>query len=93
VYQAKYGRLRWARWAAWVGSAGAAGGGLEAGAVGGMGGRRPGWHSAARGRKRKLVKRDSRRGMGFRFFWLKFDGFELAHELNLRTWVPTFLIG
>jgi hypothetical protein len=52
-----------------VGSAGAAGGGLEAGAVGGMGRRRPGRHSAARGRKRKLVKRDSRRGMGFRFFF------------------------
>jgi hypothetical protein len=23
---------------------------------------------------------------------VKFDGVELAHELNLRTWVPTFLI-
>jgi hypothetical protein len=75
VYQAKYGRLRRARWAARVGSAGAvggagaAGGGLEGGAVGGMGGRRPGRHSAACGRKRKLVKRDSRRGMGFRFFF------------------------
>jgi hypothetical protein len=24
-------------------------------------------------------------------FWVKFDGVELAHELNLITWVPTFL--
>jgi hypothetical protein len=46
-----------------VGGAGAAGGGLEAGGVGGRRG-------AACGRKRKLVKRDSRRGMGFRYFGL-----------------------
>jgi hypothetical protein len=26
-------------------------------------------------------------------FWVKFDDVELAHELNLRTWVPMFLIG
>jgi hypothetical protein len=24
-------------------------------------------------------------------FWVKFDGVELAHELNLRMWVLTFL--
>jgi hypothetical protein len=28
---------------------------------------------------------------GFRFFLIKFDGVHMAHELNLRTWVPTFL--
>jgi hypothetical protein len=27
---------------------------------------------------------------GFRFF-IKFDGVHVPHELNLRTWVPTFL--
>jgi hypothetical protein len=26
-------------------------------------------------------------------FWVKFDGVKLAHELNLRTWVPMFLTG
>jgi hypothetical protein len=29
------------------------------------------------------------RGFGF---LVKFDGFLLAHELKLKTWVPTFLI-
>jgi hypothetical protein len=24
--------------------------------------------------------------------WVKFDGVDVAHELKLRTWVPTFLI-
>jgi hypothetical protein len=43
-----------------------AGGGRGGGALGGAGGRR----GAARGRKRKPVKRDSRRGMGFRYFGL-----------------------
>jgi hypothetical protein len=27
-----------------------------------------------------------------RGFLVKFDGFLLAHELKLKTWVPTFLI-
>ena len=31
-------------------------------------------------------------GWGFRFL-VKFDGVHVAHEFNLRTWVPTFLIG
>jgi hypothetical protein len=26
-------------------------------------------------------------------FWVKFDGVHVAHVFNLRTWVPTFLIG
>jgi hypothetical protein len=50
------------------------------------------WRSglvAARGYAGK--KRDARvaRDLGF---WVKFDGVHVAHELNLRMWVPTFLI-
>jgi hypothetical protein len=54
---------------------------VAAGAVGGAGGQRGccwwragggrgGQRGAARGRKRKLVKRDSQRRMGFRYFGL-----------------------
>jgi hypothetical protein len=46
------------------------GGALEAGAGGGALGDAGGRLGAARGRKRKPVKRDSRRGMGFRYFGL-----------------------
>jgi hypothetical protein len=42
--------------------------------------------AGARGRK----KRDAR-GERFRFL-VKFDGVHVAHEFNIRTWVPTFLI-
>jgi hypothetical protein len=65
---------RRARWGA--GGWGAARGGpavgvtLEAGAGGGALGSAGGRRGAARGRKRKPVKRDSRRGMGFRYFGL-----------------------
>jgi hypothetical protein len=30
-------------------------------------------------------------GLGDLGFFIKFDGVHMAHELNLRTWVPTFL--
>jgi hypothetical protein len=35
---------------------------------------------------------DESRELGVWVFLVKFDGFLLAHELKLKTWVPTFLI-
>jgi hypothetical protein len=31
-------------------------------------------------------------GLGVLVFLVKFDGFLPAHELKLKTWIPTFLI-
>jgi hypothetical protein len=62
--------------ACWVARGGAAGRGQGGGQV----------VAGARGRN----KRDTR-GERFRF-WVKFDGVHVAHEFNIRTWVPTLLI-
>jgi hypothetical protein len=44
------------------------------------------WWEAGKERKRDARVRD----LGF---WVKFDGAHVAHVFNLRTWVPTFLLG
>jgi hypothetical protein len=82
-------------------------GGDSAGAVGrGGGGARGGgavaeaqrarWLAAARWSARGTCsgreRRESCGRVGDLGFWVKFDGVDLAHELNIRTWVPTFLI-
>jgi hypothetical protein len=45
-------------------------------------------HGTCSGRER----RESCGRVGDLGFWVKFDGIHVAHELNIRTWVPTFLI-
>jgi hypothetical protein len=58
-------------------------------------GERSGWRRRGGGvRAARAVdeKEESRvGGLGFRFL-VKFDGVHVAHELNIRTWVHTFLI-
>jgi hypothetical protein len=49
-----------------------------------------GWQVAAGARGRQRERRETHRVRDLGF-WVKFDGVFVAHEFNLRTWVPTFL--